>query len=89
MDAIDMNGTKTLCLCCGQVWKIAEVREDDGRRFVRRGCVVAACPECGGTRPAALSADRRSTLETFTGLAAACGDDLEAFGWFLEAFKLA
>jgi hypothetical protein len=84
----DMNGTRTICLCCGEGWAIAEVAEDDGRRFIRRGCLIGACPACGGTRPPALDPERRRMLDTFAGLAAACGEDLGAFGWFLEVFKV-
>ncbi|RUL86985.1 hypothetical protein [Tautonia sociabilis] len=84
----EMNGTRTICLCCGKEWAIAEVAEDDGKRFIRRGCLIGACPACGGTRPERLAEDERRRLDTFSGLAAACGEDLEAFGWFLEVFKV-
>ena len=84
---IDMEGTRTLCLCCGEVWPIAEVRANEGRRFIRQGATLAACPSCGGTRPKTLTPERLRMLEDFGGLAAVCGEDIEAFGWLLEVFK--
>jgi hypothetical protein len=84
---IDMEGTRTLCLCCGDVWPIAEVRTNAGARFIRHGATLAACPTCCGTRPESLAPERLRMLEEFGGLAAVCGDDIEAFGWLLEVFK--
>ncbi|MEJ7637345.1 MAG: hypothetical protein WKF75_04965 [Singulisphaera sp.] len=84
---IEMKGTRALCICCGEVWTIAEVMANEGARFIRHGATLAACPTCGGTRPKTLTPGRLRMLEDFGGLAAACGADIEAFGWFLEVFK--
>ncbi len=84
---IDMEGTRTICLCCGEVWPIAEVKANAGARFIRDGATLACCPSCGGTRPDSITPERLRMLEDFGGLAAVCGEDIEAFGWLLEVFK--
>ncbi len=84
---LEMQGTRTLCLCCGEVWPIAEVRANEGARFIRHGSTLLACPTCSGTRPRTLTPERLHMLEDFAGLAAVCGEDLEAFGWLLEVFQ--
>lgn len=87
MERVSMTGTKVICHCCGATWTVAEVR-GDSRPFIRRGCVIGACPECLGTRPNGLEQGRREELERFAGLAAVCGDHLEEYAWLLELFRI-
>ena len=84
---IEMEGTRTLCLCCGEAWPIAKVRANEGARFIRHGATLAACPTCRGTRPSSITPERLRMLEDFGELAAVCGEDIESFGWLLEVFK--